>query len=156
MHSLLHPKSLQELQKTELSATQLPNIVRADDRLYMASSLESRIPFMDYKFVELSARIPPQLKIQNGYTKNIMREIFDARMPKEVTWRTNKMGFGAPVNDWAKAFSTDYIQEKLDCAKTAPYFRMDVLKKRFLKNPADPSVFEFLQMELFARQYGVN
>ncbi|MFR3920610.1 MAG: asparagine synthase-related protein [Dysosmobacter welbionis] len=91
---------MEQLQYLELTATQLPNIVRMDDRLFMSASLESRIPFMDYQFVELACRIPPEYKIREGYTKYLMRCVFDARMPREVTWRTNKLGFGAPVDAW--------------------------------------------------------
>lgn len=156
LHALLYPHSLQELQKTELSATQLTHIVRFDDRLYMSASIESRIPFMDYRFVELSTKIPPALKIQNGYTKNIMREVFDSRMPKEVTWRTNKMGFGAPVDQWAKAFSKEYLTDQLQNARTASYFHTDKLLSLLSSNPASVSIFEFLQIERFARQFGVN
>lgn len=153
---LLYPKSLEELQYNELTATQLTHIVRFDDRLYMSSSLESRIPFMDYKLVELGCRIPPDFKIKQGYTKYIMRKIFDHKMPKEVTWRTNKMGFGAPVNQWAQEFSKDYLLEQIKSAKTAPYFKTKRLENMVLKSQQNPSIFEFLAMELFARQFHVN
>ena len=58
LRELLYPKILENLQYTELTATQLTHIVRYDDRLYMSASIESRIPFMDYQFVELCCRIP--------------------------------------------------------------------------------------------------
>lgn len=156
LHQLLYPRSLQELQKTELTATQLTHIVRFDDRMYMSASIESRIPFMDYQFVELSAQIPPSVKIKNGYTKNIMRQIFDSRMPKAVTWRTNKMGFGAPTDLWRKQFSQEYLQAHIQNAKTAPYFNLDALSRLLTASPNNPLIFEFLQIELFARQFGVS
>ena len=156
LHRLLYPHSLQELQKTELTATQLTHIVRFDDRMYMSASIESRIPFMDYRFVELSAQIPPSAKIKNGYTKNIMREVFDSRMPKEITWRTNKMGFSAPVDLWRKQFSREYLREHIQNARSAPYFRIDQLSQILTTHSAPPpEIFEFLQIELFARQFDV-
>ncbi|MBE6963517.1 MAG: asparagine synthase (glutamine-hydrolyzing) [Ruminococcaceae bacterium] len=156
LHNLLYPANLQQLQKTELTATQLPHIVRYDDRLYMAASIESRIPFMDYRFVQLSAQIPPHMKIEDGYTKSIMRKIFDSRMPKEVTWRTNKMGFGAPEAQWMAAFSRAYLLDQLSTAKTAPYFHTDRLAKLVEEQPANPAIFAFLQAEQFARQFSVD
>ena len=155
LHDLLYPKTLEQLQYTELTATQLTNIVRLDDRVYMSASIESRIPFMDYRFVELACTIPPEYKIKNGYTKHLMRKIFDCRMPKAVTWRTNKMGFGAPVNDWAAMFSKDYLLDQVNTAKTAPYFHTDALKKTIQNNQKDASIYEFLTIEQFARQFGV-
>ena len=157
LHPLLYHDSLQHLQKTELTATQLTHIVRFDDRQCMSASIESRIPFMDYRFVELAVQIPPSLKIQNGYTKSIMRELFDARMPKEVTWRTNKMGFGAPVDRWAAAFPEDYLYELLHTAKTAPFFRIDALEKAVPhRSDRIHSLFAFVQAEEFARCFDVG
>lgn len=156
LHRLLYPKTMEQLQKIELTATQLTHIVRYDDRLYMSASVESRIPFMDYRFVELASRIPSTMKIKDGYTKHIMRVIFDSRLPKEVTWRTNKMGFGAPTDRWAAAFSRDYLMAQLDSAKTTPYFNIDFLKRTVVSSPTDASIFEFLQTEQFARQFDVS
>lgn len=155
LHSLLYPRALPQLQQTELTRTQLPPIVHSDDRSFMSASLESRIPYMDYRFVELAVQIPASLKIKNGYTKNIMREIFDSRMPKAVTWRTNKMGFGAPVDDWARLFSQDYLLDMIRNAKTAPYFKPDALEKKVLNGVRDANLFDFLSVEIFARLFDV-
>lgn len=156
LHDLMYHNSLQHLLETELTRTQLTHIVRFDDRLYMASSIESRIPFMDYRFVELAAQIPPALKIQNGYTKNIMREIFDTRMPKEVTWRTNKMGFGAPIDRWAQLFPEDYLLERITNAQTVTYFHTDTLMQQVQRGMRSKALFAFLNIEEFARQFGVS
>lgn len=156
LHHLMYPHSLQELQKTELTATQLTHIVRFDDRMYMSASIESRIPFMDYRFVELSAQIPSEIKIKNGYTKNIMREIFNNRMPKAVTWRTNKMGFGAPVDLWRKRFSQAYLSDQIHNAKTKNYFNINKLSRLVAQRPDAPEIFDFLQIELFAQLFGVE
>lgn len=156
MRRLRYPASLQALLKTELTATQLTHIVRFDDRLYMSASIESRIPFMDYLFVELAARIPPALKIRNGYTKNIMREIFDSRMPKEVVWRTNKMGFGAPTDRWAALFPQEYLLSHAENAKTASIFKTQALAEQIRGGNRSRDIFEFLFLEEFARQFHVE
>lgn len=85
-----------------------------------------------------------------------MREVFDSRMPKAVTWRTNKMGFGAPVDLWRKQFSQDYLLEHVRNARTAPYFQMGQLTRLASERPDAPALFEFLQMELFARLFKVD
>lgn len=156
LHNLLYPKTLEQLQYTELTATQLPHIVRYDDRMYMSASIESRIPFMDYRFVELACRIPPAYKMKNGYTKYLMRKVFDSRMPKDVTWRTNKMGFDAPTNEWSLQFSKEYLLDKIHTAKTASYFDIDALEQMVLRGQRNSSIFEFLSVELFARQFHVD
>ena len=156
LRKLLYPHTLEELQYNELTATQLPHIVRFDDRLYMSASMESRIPFMDYQLAELICSIPPQYKMKNGYTKYLLRKVFDSRMPEAVTWRTNKMGFEAPTESWAGAFSRDYLMDNITQARTAAYFKTDALVSMADANRADPSLYEFLAMELFARKFGVT
>lgn len=156
VHDYLCVSSLEEAQRLGLTSISLPTIVRNDDRLYMASSLESRLPFMDYRFVELAAQIPPDLKIRDGYSKYIMRAAFSERIPDEVVWRKDKMGFKAPADQWAKRFSQDYLVEKVKTAKTAPYFKMDVLTDLAENRPDAPEMFSFLQIECFARQFGVS
>ena len=111
---------------------------------------------MDYRFVELAARIPPALKIRNGYTKNIMREIFDSRMPKEVVWRTNKMGFGAPTDRWAALFPQEYLLSHAENAKTASIFKTQALAEQIRAGNRRRDTFEFLFLEEFARQFHVE
>ena len=156
IQSILFPSSLGELQHTELTKTQLTHIVRFDDRLYMGASLESRIPFMDYGLVELACRIPPEFKIKNGYTKHIMRLLFDSRMPKEVVWRTNKMGFEAPTQVWAKKFSTDYLMDRIHTSKVSQYFKLPALEQMVLNGCRNNNLFEYLSVEEFARQFHVQ
>ena len=156
LRTLLDPPSLEQLQYNELTATQLPHIVRLDDRLYMSASIESRIPFMDYRFVELSCRIPPAYKIKNGYTKYLMRRVFDGRMPSQVTWRTDKMGFGAPVGTWAEQFSREYLMDQVQTAVTGAYFKKDALASMVGPHRREAALFDFLAVEQFARQYGVR
>lgn len=152
----LTASSLKDIQRSGLTTGSLAMIVRLDDRMYMSASLESRLPFMDYQFVELAAKIPPRYKIKNGYTKNLMREIFDSRLPKTVTWRTDKMGFKAPQDRFAACFSEDYLLDRIRGAKTAAYFKPDALEAMVRSGAFRPEVFQFLQVEQFARKFGVE
>lgn len=156
LYPLMCPSSMQDLQLRGLTSISLPPIVRRDDRLYMSASLESRLPFMDYRFVELAAKIPPELKIREGYTKRIMRDVFNGRMPDAITWRTDKRGFEAPGGQWQKAFSQEYLADRVKNAKSAAYFKMDRLGQLVETTPSAPEIFQFLQIEQFARRFDVN
>ena len=70
----------------------------------MAHSVESRLPFMDYRLVEFLFSVPACYKIQNGWTKYIARMAFDNKLPNEVCWRKDKMGWPVPEEVW---FSKD-------------------------------------------------
>jgi asparagine synthase (glutamine-hydrolysing) len=71
------------------------------DRASMAVGLEVRPPLVDHEFLELTSRIPPALKIRNGETKWIFKEICDGWLPSDVV-RRPKQGFDIPVDHWLR------------------------------------------------------
>jgi asparagine synthase (glutamine-hydrolysing) len=92
--------NVEKLQLLEIERTQLPHLLRYEDKNSMFHSIETRLPFLDYKLVELSLSINHEFKISNGWTKNILRESMEGRLPKEVIWRKNKFGFESPAKIW--------------------------------------------------------
>jgi asparagine synthase (glutamine-hydrolysing) len=91
-----------ELQIMELESTQLPHLLKYEDKNSMYFSIETRLPFLDYKLVELSLSINNAYKIKNGWTKYLLRRVAENVLPDDVVWRKNKFGFEAPVNIWLK------------------------------------------------------
>lgn len=69
------------------------------DRASMSSSLEVRAPLLDHRVVELGWRLDPALKIRNGVTKWVLRELLASDLPRELFTRP-KMGFSVPVRSW--------------------------------------------------------
>ncbi len=72
------------------------------DRGSMAFSIESRMPFMDYRLVEFLATVPAAYKIHGGWTKYLARKAFDGKLPDSVCWRRDKMGWPIPEEFWFK------------------------------------------------------
>ena len=99
------------LQKYEIESSQLPHLLKYEDRNSMANSIESRLPFLDYKLVELSLNTNNSLKIKDGWTKFILRKAAETILPKEIVWRKNKLGFNAPEKTWTKEFENEMIKE---------------------------------------------
>ena len=99
------------LQKNEIESSQLPHLLKYEDRNSMANSIESRLPFLDYKLVELSLNTNNSLKIKDGWTKFILRKAAETILPKEIVWRKNKLGFNAPEKTWTKEFENEMINE---------------------------------------------
>ncbi|MCO4089683.1 MAG: asparagine synthase (glutamine-hydrolyzing) [Limnohabitans sp.] len=91
-----------ELQKLEITNTNLPVLLRYEDKNSMAHSIETRLPFLDYRVVETALSLPRDCKIRGGWSKWVLRNAMDGRMPPEITWRKNKFGFEAPENMWMK------------------------------------------------------
>jgi len=104
-------KDISILQKNEIESSQLPHLLKYEDRNSMANSIESRLPFLDYKLVELSLNTNNSLKIKDGWTKFILRKAAETILPKEIVWRKNKLGFNAPEKTWTKEFENEMINE---------------------------------------------
>jgi asparagine synthase (glutamine-hydrolysing) len=93
-------KDIYKLQKLEVSTIQLPHLLRYEDRNSMRHSIETRLPFLDYRLVEASLSMKPEHKIRNGWTKFILRKALEGILPASVIWRKNKLGFNAPEKTW--------------------------------------------------------
>jgi asparagine synthase (glutamine-hydrolysing) len=88
------------LQKMEIETTQLAHLLKYEDRNSMAHGVEARLPFLDYRCVETALSINNNFKIKDGWTKYIIRKMLDKKLPEEIVWRTNKIGFEAPTATW--------------------------------------------------------
>jgi len=90
------------LQVLEITRTNLPVLLRYEDKNSMAHSIEARLPFLDYRAVETALSLPGDVKIRDGWSKWVLRKFMEGRMPAEVVWRKNKFGFEAPERIWLK------------------------------------------------------
>jgi asparagine synthase (glutamine-hydrolysing) len=94
-----HLDPLGQMQAVDFE-TYLPgDILVKADRATMAYSLESRSPWLDYRLVELAARLPPGYKIRGASGKYIFKEAMRALLPADVLDRS-KMGFSVPLSEW--------------------------------------------------------
>src|SRR5215472_18613085 len=84
-----------------LTGAHLQMLLHWEDRNSMAHSLESRLPFLDYRLVEFAVGLPDEFKIQAGATKAVMREGMKGLVPARVLQRRDKMAFATPEALWA-------------------------------------------------------
>ncbi|MFX0186795.1 MAG: asparagine synthase (glutamine-hydrolyzing) [Candidatus Hodarchaeota archaeon] len=83
------------------------------DKMSMAASLESRVPFLDKDMVEFSTKIPSKYKLNNGIEKFILRLAVKDLLPSEILKR-KKMGFSTPMNFWLRTGLNESSGELLD------------------------------------------
>lgn len=93
--------------------TYLPeDILALSDRLSMWHSLEVRVPLVDHRLVELSARLPIQYKLDWHRKKILLKQIAGRRLPSEVV-EHRKQGFEAPMAAWLRVDLADYARDIL-------------------------------------------
>lgn len=93
-------ESLAARQKEDLVRLSLPVLLRYEDRNSMAHSIETRLPFLDYRLAEFLVNCPESFKLRKGWTKWILREAMAGAVPDAVRWRRTKLGFDTPEGPW--------------------------------------------------------
>ncbi|MDO9318377.1 MAG: asparagine synthase (glutamine-hydrolyzing) [Gammaproteobacteria bacterium] len=81
--------------------TYLVELLMKQDQMSMSASLESRVPFLDNRLVDLVAAIPARFKMQGWETKSLLREAVRDIIPPAILQR-RKMGFPVPFGDWLR------------------------------------------------------
>eukprot|EP00439_Symbiodinium_sp_Y106_P088927 s1_g1463.t1 len=112
-----------ERQIDDLLRFSVPPLLRYEDRNSMAWSIESRVPFLDYRLVEFLLELPTSLKVSNGQTKALMRNALRGLVPDPILDRRDKMGFVTPQHSWMRSGLGDDIVR----AFQAPDFRLGSL-----------------------------
>jgi len=85
-----------------LTYSALPEYLRYEDRNSMAFTLESRLPFLDYRLVEWAMSLPPEYKIKGVESKRILRDYARPFIPASISARSDKMGFVSPQEKWQR------------------------------------------------------
>jgi len=108
----------------------LPKWLRMEDRVSMACSIESRLPFMDYRLVAFGFNLPDELKLRDGFTKYVLREAMKDDLPDAVVRDRVKRRFATPFEGWYRTAWRDVVGDSLlgDCrlkcfVDFAPYQR---------------------------------
>jgi asparagine synthase (glutamine-hydrolysing) len=90
--------TLQDHQRHLLMDDYLPSILENEDHNSMASSIESRLPFLDHRVVEFARGLPPDYLCRGGWTKAILRRALEGLVPEVVLRRPLKLGLPGPLD----------------------------------------------------------
>jgi asparagine synthase (glutamine-hydrolysing) len=92
--------SLDDALRDSMEKDLLPIYLRVEDRNSMAHSVEARLPFLDYRVVELAFSLPPDWKMRGPLNKYVLRAAMKGRIPDSVRTRIDKFGFPVPIDRW--------------------------------------------------------
>jgi asparagine synthase (glutamine-hydrolysing) len=131
---------LRSFQSQEISANTLPPLLRYEDRNSMAFGVETRLPFLDYRLVELCVGLSMDYKIRDGWTKWVLRRCMTGIVPEAIVWRKDKIGFEAPDAAWMGAeesqlrrtiMSSELVRSVSDGTKLENGFSSMTLRNRW-------------------------
>jgi asparagine synthase (glutamine-hydrolysing) len=153
--------SLDEILRLTLFSTAIPHLLQWEDKSSMRWSIESRVPFLDLHLVETALSLAPEQKLQNGKTKIIFKEAVKDILPEMISGRTDKIGFGTPVDEFFRkekiaAFCKEIIYS--DSFKKRPYWKWQKIEEMFLshisnKKNCGKEIWKWVNVELWLKTF---
>jgi asparagine synthase (glutamine-hydrolysing) len=98
---------------SDLTRYSIPQLLRYEDKNSMRWSIETRVPFLDYRLVEYALSLPSTMKIQKGTTKYILRKALKDLVSERILNRRDKIAFATPDKSWLNASEFASVMEKL-------------------------------------------
>lgn len=138
--------------------TYLHELLMKQDQMSMAASIESRVPFLDHKLVEYTAKLPERMKIRGRQTKWILREAMKGILPAEILTRP-KMGFPVPVGNWFRGEFRSAVEEYVlsERALSRGIFNRDFVSDLVAKHDAgenhDERIWFLVNFEIWHRRF---
>jgi asparagine synthase (glutamine-hydrolysing) len=122
---------------SDLTVYSIPQLLRYEDKNSMRWSIESRVPFLDYRLVERAMSIPSPYKIHGGITKCILRKAMKGLVSDRILERRDKIGFATPDESWLRTTEFGKLMEELFASKEfkgRKYWRPEEVNKLLRKH----------------------
>ena len=134
----------------------LPALLQVEDRMSMAVSIESRVPLLDKRIVDLVSSMPPAMKFKGAEMKYILKKAVKHILPPKILDRRDKMGFPVPFHLWAKNEAREFIHDILlsQASRERGIFDpTEVEKIVSAEKPFGRQLWGMLSLELWFRQF---
>lgn len=124
----LHNSALRRILYFDQTSWLPDNLLERGDRMTMAASLESRMPFMDHELAAFVSSLPDEYRVRGRTTKWLLREGMKHVLPDQILNRP-KVGFRVPVNEWFRTTLRDYLYDHLTGtdSRTSHYYHRPAL-----------------------------
>lgn len=134
----------------------MPALLQVEDRVSMAASLESRVPLLDYRIVDLVTSMPAPLKFKGAEMKYALKKAIGDILPPRILNRKDKMGFPVPLHLWARGRAQEFMRETLlssECRARGLYDAASVERLLDGEQPFGRRLWGLLNLELWYRQF---
>jgi len=139
----------------DLSAS-LPALLQVEDRVSMSVSIESRVPLLDRRIIDLISKMPAGMKFKGGELKYLLKRTIKDIVPPEILSRKDKMGFPVPLHIWSKNKARGFIMDTLLSAKAK---ERNIINTKYVEQlinseqPFSRGLWGLLSMELWFNQF---
>lgn len=134
----------------------LPGLLQVEDRVSMAVSIESRVPLLDRRIVDLISTMPAGMKFKGGEMKYLLKKTINSYMPEQIMNRKDKMGFPVPLHLWSKNKAKDFIMDTLLSKKAR---ERNIINTQYVEKlitgqqPFSRGLWGLLSLELWYNQF---
>ncbi len=150
---------LAQMQYSDLHTWLVDNLLIKGDRMSMGAKVESRVPFLDHKFVEFAASLPSHYKVKGTKTKILLKKLAERYIPNEVIYR-KKVGFAVPLSPWFMGSLQGFLKDTLlsEASLARGYFKPEAvtsLINSFLERKVDSwrGLWTLLSLELWHKLF---
>lgn len=136
--------------------TNLPALLHVEDRVSMAASIESRVPLLDRRIVELITSMPPGMKFRGGEMKYILKRAARDLLPASIRERQDKMGFPVPLHLWSNGVFHEFVCDTLlspTCLDRGLFNETEIRRLIDSEAPFGRQLWGSLCLELWHRQF---
>jgi asparagine synthase (glutamine-hydrolysing) len=149
---------LSSIQSLDMSNYLPLDILTKVDRMSMAHSIETRVPFLDHRLVEFAATIPPEMNLQRGTTKAILKRAMRDILPEQIIDRP-KQGFAVPLRYWFRGKLSSYARDLLlgERARRRGFFNARAIENLLARHEhgqnLDLQLWTLISFELWATTF---
>lgn len=154
-----HLDALTQMLYIDTRASLPDDLLMVGDKTSMATSLEARVPFLDYRLVEFIESLPPKMKLNGMTGKYLHKKACEKWLPREVIYRPKK-GFENPIEDWFRVGMRPFVEECLlsKDSSMARYFDQNYIRHiletdRSGKEQYRRHVYLLVSLELWHRAF---
>jgi len=134
--------------------TNLPTLLRYEDRNSMAFSIEARVPFLDHRLVEFAFSMSADAHIRDGWSKVLIRDAMKGQLPEEIRLRRDKEGYTTPHDRWLRELTPQINELFSDEVRSGAYLSRQALEQLQSPQAGDiQGVWRLINLESWLRAF---
>jgi asparagine synthase (glutamine-hydrolysing) len=157
-------RTLREEHWLDLTGGHHAAVLEVDDRVHAAFSIEGRFPFYDRRLLEFCLALPPEQKLDKGWTRVVARRALAGSLPKEVQWRGSKGNLSPNFHRGMLTSDREFLEEKTseDLRPIEPYVDVAALREAYRKYELRPTdvaggtIWSAVTLAFWLRQTGLT